>query len=192
MKTNYFYRHLTYSILLAIGLSLGMPTAAVATPANEISRAVSAGGASDVKHATPEQFIRAFTAVTARVKEKQVSSYVSAAVAMRPELAPQIVVAAINVARPIRDKQVVDKQIAEPCEWIDPIIRAAIAAAPNEKDAIVRAAIAADPWAKECILAAAGIKEIELVMDVGNITSTTFGTINPANIVGGVQSPSQP
>jgi hypothetical protein len=48
------------------------------------------------------------------------------------------------------------------CDWVDPIIRTAIAAAPSQAVAIVLAAIAAEPYARECILAAARMSDKDL------------------------------
>ena len=189
MKTQKLNRYPIGATILAILLTAGFTVlVAAATPSDEIARAVSASGASDVKRATPDQYIRAFTTVLVSAKTKDIPSYVSSGVTLRPDLADQIVVAALKVARPMSGKEVVDKQL--PCDWMEPIIRAAIAAAPSAKDAIVRAALASDPWARACILAAAGVKEGELALfrppgvDAGNINSTIIGTINPGNIGG--------
>jgi hypothetical protein len=111
---------------------------------------------------------------------------------MRPDLAPQITVAALRAYRS-GGKEIIEKQVS--CDWVDPIIRAAILAAPSAKDAIIQAAIAAEPYARECILAAAGQAPAEAFLrppgiDVGNVNSAITGTINPANLgQGGIVSP---
>src|SRR5712692_8726127 len=66
----------------------------LATPADEIARAVLANGVSDVNQATAKQFIRAFSAVLVRVGAKEIPSYVSSAIKLHPDLAPQITAAA--------------------------------------------------------------------------------------------------
>lgn len=179
MKTRSLDRHRAHVTFLTIVLCFGFAALAVAAPSDEIARALAANGASDVKHATAEQFDKAFTTVLVRAKHKDMAAYVSEAVKMRPDLADRIVVAAIRVGQPSDGKVVLDKQLD--CEWVEPIIRAAITAAPDARDAIVRAALAADPWARECILAAAGTPGAETAF---NINSTFIGTINPANIGG--------
>jgi len=107
-----------------------------------------------VSQASPDAFLHAFSSVLVRSRGSDVSAYVSAAVTMRPDLAPQITVAALRAYRPSGKKG--GEQVVS-CDWVDPIIRAAIAAAPSRADAIVRAAIDAQPYARECILAAAGM-----------------------------------
>jgi hypothetical protein len=78
---------------------------------------------------------------------------------MRHDLAPQITVAALRAYRPSGKKG--GEQVVS-CDWVDPIIRTAVAAAPSAKDAIVRAAIDAQPYARECILAAARMSDKDL------------------------------
>jgi hypothetical protein len=78
---------------------------------------------------------------------------------MRLDLAPQITVATLRAHRS-GGKKIAGKEAS--CDWVDPIIRTAIAAAPSAKDAIVQAAIAAEPYARECILAAAAMSDKDL------------------------------
>ncbi len=161
-----------------------------AAPADDIARAVTAGGASSVESATPVQFVRAYSSVLIRVKESKRCEYLTAAIKLRTDLAPQITAATLRAHQPGVD---------ESCDWVDPLIRCAIAAAPTAKDAIVRAAIQAQPYARECILAAAGVNDGTQVafrprgVDAGNINSSSLGTINPGNISGqgNVQSGNQ-
>jgi hypothetical protein len=163
-----------------------------AQPSDEIQRAVAAAGAPNVRQAPPDTFLHAFSSVLVRSRGRDVPAYVSAAISMRPDLAPQITVAALRAYRS-GGKEIIDKQVG--CDWVDPIIRAAILAAPSARDAIVQAAIAADPYARECILAAAGQAPAEAFLrppgiDVGNVNSSIVGTINPANLgQGGIVSP---
>jgi len=164
-----------------------------AQPSEEIRRAVAASGAPSVSQAAPDTFLHAFSAVLVRTRGRDVPAYVSAAITMRPDLAPQITVAALRAYRS-GGKEVIGKEVS--CDWVIPIIRAAIAAAPSAADAIVRAAIDAEPYARECILAAAGRAEAPAAflrppgIDVGNVNSAITGTINPANLgQGGIVSP---
>jgi len=171
----------------------------LATPADEITRAVWANGVSDVKQATAKQFIRAFSAVLVRVGAKEIPSYVCAAIKLRPDLAPQITEAAL-VARAGQQHNQIERQIS--CEEVNAIIRAAIACTPDARDAIVCAAVNAVPGLRRCILAAAGVKENELAffhppcIHSGDIVTTVLGTINPRDISspgpGKVSSPEQP
>ena len=130
-----------------------------AAPSDEIRRAVAASGAPSVSQAAPGTFLHAFSSVLVRAGGRDVPGYVSAAVSMRPDLAPQITVAALRAHRS-GGREIIEKQVS--CEWVDPIIRAAIAAAPSAANAIVQAAIAAEPYARECILAAAGMSDKDL------------------------------
>jgi len=103
-------------------------------------------------------FLHAFSSVVVRARGN-VPAYVAAAIATRPDLAPQITVAALRAYRTGRNK-VTGEEAS--CDWVDPIIRTAIAAAPSAKVAIVLAAIAAEPYARECILAAAQMSDKDL------------------------------
>src|SRR5438034_3092814 len=195
--------------IFALALALFAGQSAFASPATEINRAVNVAGGADVKHAVPSTFLQGFNAVIIKVKQADAPLYVSAAVKMRPDLAPQITVATLNARA--RDRH--------NCEDISAIIKAAIAAAPESRYAIARAALAAQPTSRQCILAAAGINDKDLrvaytrrydgkevispkegkevipppapgfpyptIWDVGNIIS-----INPGP--GGVASPSDP
>ena len=125
-----------------------------ASPATEISRAVNVAGGPDVKNALPSTFMQGFNAVIIKVKQADAPVYVSTAVKLRPDLAAQITVAALNASA--RDRH--------SCEDMSAIIKAAIAAAPNSRYAIVRAALAAQPTSRQCILAAAGINDKDLTV----------------------------
>ena len=129
-----------------------------AQPSDEIRRAVAAAGTPSVSQAPPDTFLHAFSSVVVRARGN-VAAYVAAAISMRPDLAPQITVAALRAYRPSGKKG--GEQVVS-CDWVDPIIRTAIAAAPSAKVAIVLAAIAAEPYARECILAAAQMSDKDL------------------------------
>jgi hypothetical protein len=179
----------TVILISALAFPLAFTATLRASPIDEIMRAVSAGGTRNVQQAEPRVYLNAFSSVLARKKEKDVPAYVSAAVKLRPDLADRVVVAALHAHR-YSDKEMAGKEVA--CDWVEPIIREAIAAAPRAKDAIVRAAIESDPWARDCILAAAGItRETETAF----LYPPGIGTINPSNIggnLGNVQSLEQP
>jgi len=161
----------------------------LASPIDAITRAILASGAPSVKEASAGAFTNAFSSVAIRVKDKQLPSYVSAATTLRPHLADKIIAAALKSRSP---------EDRPPCDLIDRIVKAAIAAAPDAKIAIVRAALETSPWARECILAAAEIDENKTAIfrPPGDVNSPTIGTINPGNtFIGGggnTQSPEQP
>ncbi len=189
------FQHLSLKALCLITLVTVcfIQSTVCAAPADEINRAVAAGGAANAESASAAQFIKAFSAVLTRVNESKFPQYVTSAINLRPDLAPQITVAALRAHRPSPNG-------TEDCNWVAPIIRAALAAAPNAKDEIVRAAVRAEFTAKECILAAAGVTEETKTafyrppgVDAGNINSSALGTINPGNISGqaNVQSGNQ-
>src|SRR6266516_3016506 len=150
---------ITAIIISAIVATCIAASAVQAQPSDEIRRAVAAAGAPSVSQASPDTFLHAFSSVLVRSRGRDVSGYVSAAVSMRPDLAPQITVAALRAYRTGGNK-VIGKEVS--CDWVDPIIRTAIAAAPSQAVAIVRAAIAAEPYARECILAAARMSDKDL------------------------------
>src|SRR5207248_1755996 len=129
-----------------------------AAPANEIQRAVAASGAPSASQASPDVFLHAFSSVVVRARGNA-AAYVAAAIAMRHDLAPQITVAALRAYRTGGNKAI-GKEGS--CDWVDPIIRTAIAAAPSQRVVIVLAAIAAEPYSRECILAAAGVSDKDL------------------------------
>lgn len=118
-------------------------------------------------------------------------AYVSAAIKLRPDLAVRIVTAGLRAVRP-SSKEDIEKR--NPCDWLNPIVEAAILAAPNARDAIVKAAIAFEPAARDCIVEAPGEGppgEGPGTSNAGNINSTAIGTINPGNIGRGRPAASQ-
>jgi hypothetical protein len=127
-----------------------------AAPSDEIQRAVAKSGAPSVSAASPDAFLHSFSSVVVRARANT-AAYVAAAIAMRHELAPQITAAALRAYRTSKED---GNQVS--CDWVDPIIRTAIAAAPSQTAAIVLAAIDAKPYARECILAAAGMSDKDL------------------------------
>jgi FecR protein len=118
-----------------------------------LARALAAQNAT-IATASPEQFLAAFSSVIVSVDPRTVCAMVGRAVRARPDLADRIVVAAITSARPVRGyskdfKQPVGKEI--PCEWVQCILEAAIAADPGQEQLIINAALAAAPMLRDCI-----------------------------------------
>jgi hypothetical protein len=169
-------------ILALVIAALGfLPGIAQASPTDEITKAVLAAGATSVADASAKTFIQGFSSVIVRPKCDDIAKYVTAAVKLRPDLVSAITIAAIRAHR----RDVSDTS----CNCIDPIIRAALLAAPDAKKAVVRAALESEPWARECIIAASGLsRETETAffrppgVDAGNVNTTAIGTINPANV----------
>jgi hypothetical protein len=165
-------------VIAALGL---FPASIQATPADEISRAIIAAGAPSVKEADAATFLKGFSSVIVRPTCQDIAAYVTAAVKLRPDLVSAITVAALKAHR----RDVADVS----CDCVDPIIRAAVAAAPDAKKALLRAALDSAPWARECIIAAGGLnKESQTAffrppgVDAGNVNGAAIGTINPANV----------
>jgi hypothetical protein len=149
---------ITAIIMSAIVATCIVASSVQAQPSDEIRRAVAAAGAPSVSQASADTFLHAFSSVVVRARGN-VPAYVAAAIATRPDLAPQITVAALRAHRTGRNK-VTGEEAS--CDWVDPIIRTAIAAAPSQAVDIVLAAIAAEPYARECILAAAQMSDKDL------------------------------
>jgi hypothetical protein len=181
--TNLNARSFSIAAILALAIAaLGVfPGTAHASPSDDVSRAVLAAGAPSVAQATANTFIQGFSSVAVRAKSSNIAAYVTAAVKLRPDLASAITIAAIRAQR--------GRGNVQSCDYVGPIISAAIAAAPDAKKALVSASIQAEPWARECILAAAGMSSgTETAffrpsgVDAGNVNGTAIGTLNPANI----------
>jgi FecR protein len=122
---------------------------------DELARAVAASGAT-IQTASAEQFLAAFNSVIVSADPRTVCTIVGRAVRARPDLGDRIAVAAITSARPVRGyskdfKQPVGKEV--PCEWVQCVLQAAIAAAPNQERLIIDAALAAAPMMRDCIFA---------------------------------------
>jgi len=162
--------------------------AAAGTGGAELARAVSASGAPSIDAATPEQFMAAFSSLLVRYPQAEICDFVATAVRLRPDLADRIVVAAVTTGRPVRGyskdyKQPVGKEM--PCDWVQCIVDAAIAANPRMADQIINAVITAAPMLRECIG--------EPCYPANQfIPPYIIAPINPANFVPPPVSPEQP
>lgn len=170
-------RHLAFLLLLLVcsGRLAG-------APADEISRAVLIGGSPGMEAASPAQCLRGYSSVLTRLHAGKFPDYLTAAIKLRPDLAGPLTAATLRAHR---------LDLRASCEWVHPIIRAALAAAPKAKDAIIRAALEAEPLARECILAVAGWSDEDAPPGEGPNNgqasgggSGPIGTINPANSSG--------
>jgi hypothetical protein len=198
-------------LLVACGAAL-LSTSAFAAPVDEITRAVTANGVADVSQARARQFVKAFTSVALRAQPRDLPDYVIAAINLRPDLAPNAVAVAVKAAtknwdgKPASLCLVIDRIVraaiaAQPDDAVS-IARASAAAAPLSRHCIISAAIAAAPQSKDQILEAATAKTIPLAFLTFSASdaaafSSWGANLNPANIsqVGGsgaVISPEQP
>jgi hypothetical protein len=196
------------SIALALLLSASGIPSGVATPVDELTRAVAISGAASATSASARQFFSAYLSILARAKPNEVIWYVNAAVRLRPDLAPNIVVVTLNVHR----RNMHEGKKRESCQEISDIVQAAVLVSPSSANAIVKAAVQAAPFARECIVAAASTAAPEQrltflqaardaqadrsggVFNGSYASIPTIGTINPADYTppANVNSPEQP
>jgi hypothetical protein len=162
--------------------------AAALTGGAELARAVSASGAASITAATPEQFLAAFSSLLVRYPQAEICDFVATAVRLRPELADRIVVAAVTGRRPVRgySKEAKDFKGKEmPCDWVQCIVDAAIAASPRMADQIINALLQAAPMLRDCIG--------EPCFPANEfIAPYVISPLNPANFVPPPVSPEQP
>ena len=188
-----------------------LTTPGLATPADEISRAVAVNINTDASTISPKGFLKAFTAVSLRAQARELPTYVVAAVNFRPELAPNIAAIAIRAA--LKNSETKPGTL---CILVDRIVRAAIAANPDAVVAIVKAGASASPESRQCVVTAAisaAPRLKDAIVHAANaraipFTFLTFSgaeqsgfsfssrTLSPANISdlasGNVVSPEQP
>jgi hypothetical protein len=196
---------------LVLCASAFLPASGVATPAEEISRAVTVNGVADVAAAHPKQFLQAFNAVALRTQPRELPNYVVAAIQLRTELAPNIAAVAINAT--VKNSKA---KSGSRCALVDRIISAALTVNPGAVSAVVKAAAAAAPELRQCTVNAAISKvpsEKEAILQAANAKAVPFAfltfsastqsgfsftapTLNPANISdlgdSNVNSPEQP
>jgi FecR protein len=153
---------------------------------DDLVQALAASGAT-IGTASAEQFLAAFNSLVVRSDPRAVCTLVGRAVRARPDLADRIVVAAITSARPVRGyskdfKQPVGKEI--PCEWVQCIVQAAIAANPAAQQLIIDSALAAAPMLRDCILAITPCP-----MQNAFVQPTIISPLNPGNFVVSPEKP---
>jgi hypothetical protein len=164
--------------------------ASAAMANGDLDRAVRAAGAASIETATPDQFLSALSSLFVRYNQSDICALVAAAARARPDLADRIAVAALTAGRPVRGyskdfKQPVGKEL--PCDWVQCILQAAIAADPSATDQIINAALQAAPMLRDCILAMQPCPPQNAF-----IQPYIFTPINPANFVPPPVSPEQP
>jgi FecR protein len=153
---------------------------------DDLVQALAASGAT-IGTASAEQFLAAFNSLVVRSDPRAVCTLVGRAVRARPDLADRIAVAAITSARPVRGyskdfKQPVGKEI--PCEWVQCIVQAAIAANPAAQQLIIDSALAAAPMLRDCILAITPCP-----MQNAFVQPTIISPLNPGNFVVSPEKP---
>src|SRR5213082_3010496 len=183
------FRRLPSASLIDQTIQNRRQAAGLAYGGDALTHAVQVAGASSVATATPDQFLRALNSLFARSTAAEVCAYVGAAVRARPDLAPQIVVAALRVTsvNPRTDfkdfKQPVGKEIS--CDEANCIYQAAIAAHPSAAKEIYDAAIAAAPLLRDCFT-------LPCPLANAPVQPVILAPINPATFVPPVVSPEQP
>jgi hypothetical protein len=85
----------------------------LASPSEEITKAVSATGAKSVKQANPDQFLNAVASVLVGVDQKRSAPYVTAAVQARPDLKDQIMATAAEVDSGNMDGDAADSHVSQ-------------------------------------------------------------------------------
>jgi hypothetical protein len=138
------------SVALIACASAFLAVSSFATPSEEITNAVAAGGSSDVSQTPSKQFLRAFNAVALRAPARELPAYVSAAIELRPGLSGKIVAVAVKAA--IKHWET---RPAALCQMIERIVTVAIAANPRATVSIAQAAVAASPAMRTCVVDAA-------------------------------------
>jgi hypothetical protein len=192
--------------------SVLLSASAFATPTEEISRAVAVHGVSDVSQIRPRQFVKAFNAVALRIPPRELPDYVTAAIDLRPDLAPNVVAVAIKAAVKNWEakpetlcgviQRIVKVAIAASPGTATSITKAAASASPNFRRYVVEAAVAAAPDRKDAIVEAGSARTQPfafLTFSATDISGFSFpaATLSPANISdlggdGGVNSPEKP
>jgi hypothetical protein len=102
---------ITVCLSTLLFISLGNPL--LASPSEEITKAVSANGATSVKKASPNAFLDAFATVLVGVDEKSSAAYVSAAVKLRPDLQDRIVTTAHEIDSPDVDSGATENHVSQ-------------------------------------------------------------------------------
>ena len=199
-------------LLLTFSCALLLNAPAFANPTEEITRAVAVNGVATASAAQPQQFLKAFTAVTLRVPPRTLPDYVVAAINLRPDLTANAVAVAVRAAaRNLESKpellcsvveRIVKAAIAANPKAAVTVAKAAASAAPNLRRNVVIAAIWAAPEAENEIVEAANSKTppfAYLSFSASDFGGSSYrgATMNPANFSEpvdgtGVISPEQP
>jgi hypothetical protein len=189
------------AIIGAVAVSLSVGPLLVASPGDEITRAVAVRGLTDPARAPAKEFLTAFTAVALKAPPAELPRYVAAAVKLRPDLAPKIVALAVRVSGNSHRDRAIDA--AERCEVVAGIVKAAVAITPDTVAEIAGAAAAADREMRQCIIDAAvsvvpgAEEEITLAVNAAANLSSVYSMnnhrgLNPSESAAAVVSPEKP
>ena len=205
------FQTLIRNAALVLFASALLPASSISAPVEEISKAVAINRNTDVSTARPKQFLKAFNAVAVRVNPRGLPDYVSGAVNLRPDLAPNIVAVAIHAAVKKLEgnpnalcaviNRIINAATGANRDGVILIVKAGVAAAPELRHCVVNGALSAAPAEKEAIIQAASARRLPFAFLTFSANATsgfsfTAATLNPANISvpenDSVISPEQP
>jgi hypothetical protein len=140
------------SLALTAVLSLTVVSAEQAAPApDEVIAPITVRASNSAAQTASNEFLTGFITMAIRFDGPKFTSCVATAVKLRPDLAADIVVSALNISR----INVQPPETQPSCALVYQIVKAAVSAAPKEAPVIVKAAIKSDSHARECIVDAA-------------------------------------
>ena len=155
----------SYSIFAAVAAAslLAIPGAAFASSPVETLRAALSTSGNEVATVEPKAFLAAVSAVLAGAPAAQVPAHAGAAVGLRPDLAGEVVHAAISALH-------LPGRLPE-AALVAATVKAALAAAAAQKDVIVTRAVVDAPEAREDIFAASGVRTTAPVVTVASLSA---------------------
>lgn len=118
---------------------------------DRIAAPITVRASRDATEKAAGEFLTNFLTTAIRLNGSKFIASLTTAVQLRPDLAPKIVVCALNISR--LNLQTTRRRL--PLVKIEQIVKAAVSAAPQAAAAIVRAAIESEPYARGAIVAAA-------------------------------------
>ena len=144
------------SLLVAPGVTFAV------APVETLRAALSASG-NEVATAAPTTFLAAVSAVLSGATPAQVPAHAGAAVSLRPDLAGEVVHAAISALH-------LPGRLPE-AALVAATVKAALAAAPAQKDVIVACAVVDAPEAREAIFATSGVRTTAPIVTVASLSA---------------------
>ena len=190
------------SLALTAVLSLKVASAqeTPSPPAETIAVPITVRASSSAAQTASDEFLTGFITMAVRFEGPEFTSCVTTAVKLRPDLAANIVVSALNISR--INMRPLGQRLS--CATISQIVKAAVTAAPKAAPVIVKAAIKSEPGARDCIIAAAiaaapdqesSIREaVDEMTPISIFAFWNAGRFNPADNLplSNVNSPEQP
>jgi len=186
-------------LALTAVLSLTGNAAEQSAPAEEpISAPITVRASNSVAQIATDEFLTGFITMAVRSIGPKLTSCVATAVKLRPDLAANIAVSALNISR--LNVRPAESRLS--CAIVYQIVKAAVSAAPKAAPVIAKAAIKSEPHLRECIISAAIAGAPEEESAIRAVVSETepmsilptAGRFNPADNLpfGNVNSPEQP